>query len=559
MMYRNRNNGLGLIGAAGSAFSAVLLATGIAHAVQINVDSNCSITQAFQTLGSMAPAGGCEVGTGTGDVIQLQGTTYTTGKLIVTRPVTIRGATNGLTKIISNHPNMTELLYVNNTQYPAAMTVTIENVALEGASPSNDTSGIYARGTGDSSYPLHVYLDRVRISGFGWSGFYSEDTDATLTSSVIMDNESWHSGGGVSFRQITGHVALIIESCTIANNISEGDGGGVYYQGSGNSNMYRSTLSGNVALRGGGLFLKAENQLYFQTERSTIAYNSALTSGGGVANGSLGTYHFYDSIIANNAATVNQDGDTWGGGVEIRNTLVGDTAGMNATYLYYDVDLRNLDPMIDPLLFDMGGAAHTKVHRLLPGSPLIDYRAESSHVDQRGFAAPRDGDGNGSALRDVGAYEHDPNWQTESLLVAGMSSGDSHGVTTSSGADTSTTYSAGKGTRLVGNAVNDYVTYAVPVPETGTYNVKVRVRRNNFGSRFRLAVSNSPTGPWTNIGSEQDLYASSSSFAELNLASNLNMSSTGQKYFRFLVTGKNPQSTTFYYYVDLDYIRLTKL
>ena len=78
-------------------------------------------------------------------------------------------------------------------------------------------------------------------------------------------------------------------------------------------------------------------------------------------------------------------------------------------------DLHNIDPLLSPLR-DNGGALPT--HALLPGSPAIDAgdNAGCPAADQRGVARPKDGDADGTATCDIGAYEYqaDP-------LIAGFS------------------------------------------------------------------------------------------------------------------------------------------
>ena len=66
--------------------------------------------------------------------------------------------------------------------------------------------------------------------------------------------------------------------------------------------------------------------------------------------------------------------------------------------------LPNTDPMLGPLQ-DNGGPTWT--HALQPGSPAIDAgdNSQCPSTDQRGFYRHIDGDGDGTAICDMGAYE----------------------------------------------------------------------------------------------------------------------------------------------------------
>ena len=63
------------------------------------------------------------------------------------------------------------------------------------------------------------------------------------------------------------------------------------------------------------------------------------------------------------------------------------------------------EPVLGPLQ-DNGGFAHT--HALLAGSPAIDAGDNTGcpASDQRGEQRPIDGDGDGNAICDIGAYEY---------------------------------------------------------------------------------------------------------------------------------------------------------
>jgi uncharacterized repeat protein (TIGR01451 family) len=65
------------------------------------------------------------------------------------------------------------------------------------------------------------------------------------------------------------------------------------------------------------------------------------------------------------------------------------------------------DPRLGPLASNGGP---TQTHALLPGSPAIDRGTNDGcpAKDQCGVSRPRDGDGNGSVVCDIGAYEVEP-------------------------------------------------------------------------------------------------------------------------------------------------------
>jgi hypothetical protein len=66
--------------------------------------------------------------------------------------------------------------------------------------------------------------------------------------------------------------------------------------------------------------------------------------------------------------------------------------------------LSTVDPKLGSLKLNGG---FTKTHALRPGSPAIDAGSNDRcpATDQRGVGRPRDGNGDGAAICDIGAYE----------------------------------------------------------------------------------------------------------------------------------------------------------
>ena len=138
--------------------------------------------------------------------------------------------------------------------------------------------------------------------------------------------------------------------------------------------------------------------------------------------------------------------------------------------------------------------------------------------------------------------------QAEKLPVAGMSSGDSQSVATN------TLFCAGQARIFSAGANNDYITLAVRIPYAGPWSVRVGVRKDNGSGIYQLAAAPAGSNTYVNIGSTQDLYASSTNYAELTTWTNT-FSAAGDWWFRFMCTGKNGSSSG--RALALDYIRLT--
>lgn len=256
--------------------------------------------------------------------------------------------------------------------------------------------------------------------------------------SLITGNDSDTAGGGV-LNANSGSVA--ISRSTVSGNDAATDGGGLF-NGSGSVHIEDSTFSGNTADRGGAVHAGSPTADIVIIRNSTISGNVAPLGGAGVFNYSGHVVIQFSTVTQNDSNDFAGSGVvTWGDTsfafTEIYSTIVAGnhhtdvavTGGFVDTFesLGYNVIgtgsvdafddpgdyvIEMTDPGLGPLA-DNGGPTWT--HALLPGSPAIDQGDSSlasgeggvPHFDQRfvGFDRVRDGNGDSSAVIDVGAFE----------------------------------------------------------------------------------------------------------------------------------------------------------
>jgi hypothetical protein len=217
---------------------------------------------------------------------------------------------------------------------------------------------------------------------------------------------------------------MSISNNTFTGNTSGGYGGAISND-AGTATVVNSTFNANTANSGGGL----QNSGTLNVTNSTISGNRASAGGGGGLlwmNGSIGLLNV--TLNANTAST--QGGNLNAGGSSnpsftAKNTLLAagtpnncdatiasqgyNLESANSCGLNNSGDKINRNPSLGALQ-NNGGATWT--HALLYGSPAIDAGTNSScpAADQRSVTRPKDGDRNGSAICDIGAYEALPLW-----------------------------------------------------------------------------------------------------------------------------------------------------
>ncbi len=417
--------------------AAWLLITGALPAATLFVDigdPGCSNVTGdpFCDLGpALAAASG-------GDVLEIAAGTYT-GGLTIGEDLTLSGESaagtvisGGAARVLSILSSTVRLERLRVTGGPAggifsqSSDLTLEDCIVSFNGPASGGGGIRQAGGA-------VHLRATRISNntsdaagvAGGAGIWVESGDLEIELSSILGNLNLHPGspgGGIKFDG----GSLTIRDSILHGNRSENNGGGIAAIGE-QVTLLRTTVSDNRAGGGsGGLHLAAEATLI----NSTISINRATLGVGGMQR-----FAGNDPIVLNNVTIVGNTSQSGTGGINLglpatlSNTVLAgntgnlgpsDCAGELESLGYNLIEAPTCSVLGDPTgnllgvpaqlapLADNGGP--TTTHAPLPGSPVIDGGrpgpgSSCETTDQRGVPRPADGDQDGEAVCDIGAFE----------------------------------------------------------------------------------------------------------------------------------------------------------
>lgn len=269
------------------------------------------------------------------------------------------------------------------------------SMALTGGEINNNTAVVDGGGINIRFGQLSITGGTVHgnVAGSMGGGIFADFATVSVRDLQLADNTAVDGAG--LYLAAAANVALT--NTAVYRNTASANGGGLLLLGS--ATLTNTTVSGNQAqANGGGLWL-AEGTVAL--ENVTLAENDAANGGGLYNENAAVTLH--NTLAAGNTAAAGPDcggaSYTSGGYNLVQDvtdcTITGSGVG----------DIFGEDPQLEALT--LAGAA-THLHPLSATSPAVDAGdpAVCPGGDQHNRLRPMDGNSDGTAVCDIGAFEY---------------------------------------------------------------------------------------------------------------------------------------------------------
>jgi hypothetical protein len=372
----------------------------------------------------------------------------TSGELLVDKSITISGPGAGELMVDGNAKNRVFHVGSGTTVTVSGLTITNGNAsgfypgnegggvlnegatlalnycAISGNSAENEGAGICNDSSGGSA-SLQISDSVVSSNSAPHGGGICNDARMGGTAALELSNSTLSGNSGVDAGAILtigdmGHTATVLNNCTVSSNFVQTQGGGIScvvtdvplqrqvrsgfktrpapqrYAGNPSLSIVNSTISGNSAGIGGGIY----DHALVGIANSTFSGNSAGSGGGIYHDGGVPPLAIEISDTVLNAGASGENIFNNGGTVTSLGYNLSSDDGSG--YLTGPGDQINTDPMLGPLQ-DNGGPTFT--HELLPSSPAIN-------AGNPGFTPPPFYDQRGSGFDrvvngriDIGSFE----------------------------------------------------------------------------------------------------------------------------------------------------------
>jgi hypothetical protein len=254
--------------------------------------------------------------------------------------------------------------------------------------PQNSGGGLFL----DESNPT---LARLTISNnsaqYGGGGMFLINSNPTLNEVTFLSNSAEAGGGMLNYY----HSSPSLTNVTFTNN-SAYSGGSMHIEYYSSPRLTNVTFSANSAEFAGGIF--AYDSSSPSLTNVTFYANSTLYCGSSICSQKNSIPKLKNAILWDNPPSVQVQGDESSAPIITYSLVYGGYTGTG--------NIKQ-NPMLGKLE-DNGGFTWT--HALLAGSPAIDAGDPTNcpQVDQRGVSRPVDGNLNGEARCDMGAFEFQP-------------------------------------------------------------------------------------------------------------------------------------------------------